>query len=63
MGVLYGEILAEIERRGLDPFAGRARVSAGRKLWLLAGCLFGRSLPRPHVRARLATSAARRSAE
>ena len=45
MGVLYGEILAELERRGLDPFSGRARVSLPRKLWLLCKSVFGRPLP------------------
>lgn len=47
MGSLYGEILSELERRGLDPLAGRARVSTPRKLWLLLACLLGRPLPRP----------------
>jgi phytoene synthase len=45
MGVLYGEILSVLERRGCDPFAGRARVGTLRKLWLVAACLFGRPLP------------------
>lgn len=44
MGVLYREILAQLERQGQDPFRGRARVSAGRKLWLVLTCLFGRGL-------------------
>ena len=44
MGVLYGEILGQLERQSLDPFRGRARVSTPRKLWLLATCLFGRRL-------------------
>ena len=47
MGVLYGEILAALERQGRDPFAGRARVSTARKLWLLAACVLGRRLPAP----------------
>lgn len=47
MGTIYGEILAELERRGADPLAGRARVSTPRKLWLLLGSLLGRPLPRP----------------
>lgn len=45
MGVLYGEILTVLERRGLDPFRGRARVSLPRKLWLLVASVFGRALP------------------
>ena len=45
MGVLYGEILTELERRHCDPFAGRARVSTARKLWLLVASVFGRPLP------------------
>ena len=49
MGVLYGEILGELERRGLDPFAGRVRVSMPRKLWLLVTCLFGRPLSRENL--------------
>ena len=43
MGVLYSEILAQLERQGLDPFRGRAKVSLGRKLWLLTASIFGRS--------------------
>ena len=45
MGVIYGEILAALERQGCDPFAGRARVGTARKLWLLLTCVFGRALP------------------
>ena len=44
MGVLYGDILTVLERRGWDPFAGRARVGPLRKLWLLAASAFGRPL-------------------
>jgi 15-cis-phytoene synthase len=45
MGVLYGEILAVLEAQACDPLRGRAKVPFRRKLWLAAGCLFGRRLP------------------
>lgn len=38
MGRAYAGILGAIERRGLDVFAARARVSTPRKLATLAGC-------------------------
>lgn len=36
MGVIYSGILGALERQGLDPFAGRARLSAGEKVGRLA---------------------------
>lgn len=47
IGVLYGAILDELERRGGDVFAGRAHVSLVRKMTLLVAVLGGRSFARP----------------
>ncbi|MBS2022284.1 MAG: phytoene/squalene synthase family protein [Deltaproteobacteria bacterium] len=41
MALLYRDILRSLERQDLDPFAGRARVSAPRKLWLLLCAVAG----------------------
>lgn len=43
MASIYGDILTSLEQQGLDVFAGRARVSLARKLWLTLGLL----VPRP----------------
>lgn len=54
MAAIYGSILGEIERRAYDVLSGRARVSGGRKLWLLVATLLPRRVPLvpppiPHV--------------